>query len=274
MNAAQLLSAGGCAGWQIMPWTGAAGGLPSVGLSDGTRVWLAIGAVISGVVALCLLLPATTHRRYLAGAVLGMLSILLVLTGIMLPLAPFTAEAVFWALAIVTVVAAVAAIATVKPVYTVLWFALSLLGTAGLLLYDGAQFLSVSTMAVYAGAILVTFLFVVMLAQPEGHAAYDRITWSWYTKSAATLVAALLVSVLTIAINGAAATVTPRAELAAQSDVLQPAHMARLGGELFGKHLLSVEIAGALLLVALVGAVSIMIQAGQSPGAPPEETER
>ncbi len=88
----------------------------------------------------------------------------------------------FWALAAVTLIAAAAAVVTHKPVYTALWFALSLLGTAGLLLFDGAQFLSISTVAVYAGAILVTFLFVIMLAQPEGHAPYDRITWGWYTQ--------------------------------------------------------------------------------------------
>ncbi len=47
-----------------------------------------------------------------------------------------------------------------------------------LFLYDGAQFLGVATIVVYAGAILVTFLFVLMLAQPEGQAAYDRVSWA------------------------------------------------------------------------------------------------
>ena len=55
--------------------------------------------------------------------------------------------------------------------------ALSLLGTAGLFLFQGAQFLAVATIVVYAGAILVTFLFVLMLAQPEGQASYDRVSW-------------------------------------------------------------------------------------------------
>ena len=41
----------------------------------------------------------------------------------------------------------------------------------------GADFLAVATLAVYAGAILVTFLFVLMLAQPEGDAPYDRVSW-------------------------------------------------------------------------------------------------
>ena len=160
--------------------------------------------------------------------------------------------------------------------YTALWFALSLLGTAALLFFDGAQFLSISTMAVYAGAILVTFLFVIMLAQPEGHASYDRMTWGWYTKSVAALVAALLVGVLTIALSGAVAVPgeSPRRVGRRSLDVLQAAHMARFGSELFTKHLLSIEVAGALLLVALVGAISIMIQTGQSAGAPPEGAKR
>ena len=64
-----------------------------------------------------------------------------------------------------------------SPVYCAIWFALSLLGTAALFLFQGAQFLGVATIVVYAGAILVTFLFVLMLAQPEGDAFYDRISW-------------------------------------------------------------------------------------------------
>ena len=64
-----------------------------------------------------------------------------------------------------------------NPVYCAIWFGLSLLGTAGLFLFHGAQFLAVATVVVYAGAILVTFLFVLMLAQPEGQASYDRVSW-------------------------------------------------------------------------------------------------
>jgi uncharacterized membrane protein len=104
----------------------------------------------------------------LAGAVLALLSLLLILTETMLPLAPVSGQWVFWALAAVTLIAAVAAVVTHMPVYTALWFALSLLGTAGLLLFDGAQFLSISTVAVYAGAILVMFLFVIMWLSLRG----------------------------------------------------------------------------------------------------------
>ena len=71
-------------------------------------------------------------------------------------------------LAGVTVIAAAGAVTFRSPVYCAIWFALTLLGTAGLFLLQGAQFLGVATVVVYAGAILVTFLFVLMLAQPAG----------------------------------------------------------------------------------------------------------
>ena len=81
-------------------------------------------------------------------------------------------------LAGVTVVSAAVATVTFRsPVYCAIWFGMSLLGTAGLFLFHGAQFLAVATVVVYAGAILVTFLFVLMLAQPEGQASYDRVSW-------------------------------------------------------------------------------------------------
>ena len=70
-------------------------------------------------------------------------------------------------------------------VYCAIWFGLSLLGTAGLFLFAGAQFLAVATVVVYAGAILVTFLFVLMLAQPEGKAPYDRVSWEALLSAAA-----------------------------------------------------------------------------------------
>ena len=61
--------------------------------------------------------------------------------------------------------------------YCAIWFALTLVGTAGIFMLQGAQFLGVATIVVYAGAILVTFLFVLMLAQPGGDAFYDRVSW-------------------------------------------------------------------------------------------------
>jgi hypothetical protein len=50
--------------------------------------------------------------------------------------------------------------------------------------------------------------------------------------------------------------------------VLAEQHVARFGGAMFSRHLISVEAAGALLLAALVGAVSIVAHGKQTPQAP------
>ena len=191
--------------------------------------------------------------------------------------------AVFLTLAGVTIVSAVCAVSLRSPVYCAIWFALTLLGTAGLFLFQGAQFLGVATVVVYAGAILVTFLFVLMLAQPEGHAYYDRISWEALL-SATT--GAVMVGVLTMMIAGMSiSSVPPRtmtsevsvlassenveeaqAEDASSRKVLQSEHVAGLGSELFSRHLISVEVAGVLLFVALVGAVAIVAQEKHGPG--------
>src|SRR5262249_40252291 len=105
----------------------------------------------------------------------------------------------FFVLAGITVISAAATVTFRNPVYCAIWFALSLLGTGGLFLFQGAQFLGVATIVVYAGAILVTFLFVLMLAQPGGFAFYDRLSWE---RSLSAITGALMVGVLTMTIVG------------------------------------------------------------------------
>ncbi len=182
------------------------------------------------------------------------------------PLGDWAFDIVFYILAAVTVVAAAAAVTFRNPVYCAIWFALSLLGTAGLFLLQGAQFLGVATVVVYAGAILVTFLFVLMLAQPEGSAFYDRLSWdtSW-----AALTGMLIVGMMTLAVVGVfrggdgPAPVAQFSPEQLEQGVLAPQHMAHLGRELFSRYLFAVEIGGTLLLVALVGAVAILAEAAR-----------
>jgi NADH-quinone oxidoreductase subunit J len=109
---------------------------------------------------------------------------------------------VFGILAITAVGSAIAMIASRSAVYSAIWFAVTLLTTGGLFLYQGAQFLGVATVTVYAGAIVVTFLFVIMLAQPDGHASYDRISWGSFAKPAAAIAAALLLGAVLHSLEG------------------------------------------------------------------------
>ena len=234
--------------------------------------------------------PPVRHGKTVGGV---LLLLALGLIGADLPwLANPAAQGVFWAMATITLVAAIGCITAQSPVYSALWFAMSLMGTSGLFFLEGAQFLSVATIVVYAGAIVVTFLFVLMLAQPEGHAAYDRITWGWFPRTISVLVAGSIVAMLTLVLGGLkdqakaeGRDIEARAAIVAardaaktgdekslalktplkgpKNDILTEHHMARLGGYLFTRHLISIEVAGTLLLAALVGAVAIAIQGKQ-----------
>jgi len=197
-------------------------------------------------------------------------------------------DAVFLVVAGVAVVSGAATVVSRSPVYAAIWFALALAGVAGVLLVLGAQFLGVATIVVYAGAILVMFLFVLMLAQPAGLAPYDRVSNEPLLSA---LAGAVLLGLLTLAIGrlsgpapsccqvpsratalaGPAADGDPAVPAAARDPAVPAAdgtgtpadpfaadHVARLGAELFGRHLLAVEVAGVLLLVALVGSIAMV----------------
>jgi NADH-quinone oxidoreductase subunit J len=176
------------------------------------------------------------------------------------------ADGLFFVLAAVTVISAVCAVTFRNPVYCAVWFGLSLLGTASLFLFIGAQFLAVATVAVYAGAILVMFLFVLMLAQPKDRAAYDRSSWE---APLAAAVGVCMVGTLSAAIGGVLTASNPPpvppTESALAAGVLAPQHVARFGQELFGARLIEVEIAGVLLFAALVGA-AVIVGSGKAEG--------
>ncbi|MCE9527781.1 MAG: NADH-quinone oxidoreductase subunit J [Planctomycetales bacterium] len=240
-------------------------------------------ALLVGSLGLWLALPQRIRYGKTIGVVLGIIALGLFASD-WPSLFPWTDQGVFWLIAGVTIMAAVATITSQSPVYCAIWFALSLLGTAGLFFFNGAEFLGVATVVVYAGAIVVTFLFVIMLASPEGHASYDRLSWGWFARTASVFAAAAIVGILTMLLGGlkeqamiqgrdqaavAAVTAKPaphRSEAKKLSAKALPTpvfgskdHMANLGRVLFSQHLVSVEVAGTLLLAALVGAVSIAI---------------
>ena len=258
--------------------------LPSTFLATGP---LLAGAVVATAASLWLLLPNgrdNVSARWL-GSLLGIAAIAAFIAAGR-RLGSLGEEAVFLVVSLVAVVSAAATIVSRSPVYAAIWFALSLAGVAGVLLVLGAQFLGVATIVVYAGAILVMFLFVLMLAQPAGLAPYDRVSNEPFLSA---LAGAVLLGVLSLSIGRMSAGPASCCQLPSRTAVGQPAgtpsdemlagdasraatggtgttapdplaenHVARLGGELFGRHLVAVEAAGVLLLVALIGAIAVV----------------
>lgn len=226
---------------------------------------------------LMLLLPSSSPVRRKLGAIfvfLGVGSYLTAYAGT----SPNVPQVVFWLLATWTVVTASLSVAMPSAVYAAVWFAASLVGVAGLLLYVGAQFLGVVTIVIYAGAIVVMFLFVIMLAQPRGRDVYDRLTWSNQAKILTALVAGIFPA-LFIGWSMPPGSLPPPTEplpasspaFTAQGSTDQPTaggHTVLFGRDVFSRYLIHVELAGTLLLAALIGAVAMVLYGRTSQRMP------
>lgn len=227
-------------------------------------------ATVCLAVGLWLMLPRGLARGWIVGTVFTTVGLGLLVSQVP-ALGDWLASSLFYILAGITVASALATVALRSPVYAAIWFGMTLLGTAGLYLFQGAQFLAVATIVVYAGAILVTFLFVLMLAQPQGRASYDRMSWEALMSA---VTGSLIVGILAMTVTSLLATSSPVAVGASitaadrQAGVLAEQHVAQLGNALFGPYLLAVEAGGVLLLAALVGAAVIVAQ-GKLQGAEP-----
>jgi len=232
-------------------------------------------ATVAAAASMWLMLPrgvVKTRTRF-SGAVLGAMALGL-WTSQLAGVGSWAADSVFFILAGVTVVGAAAAVTFRNPIYCAIWFGMSLLGIAGLFFFTGAQFLAAATVIVYAGAILVTFMFVLMLAKPGGKAVCDRTSWEALVSAATGTV---IVGILSITVSGVLTGAQRSGELPAAASaeemadgVLAEQHVALLGAELFGRHLIAVEVAGVLLTAALVGAAVIVAQTRATQSKTPE----
>src|SRR5438552_4077189 len=146
---------------------------------------------------------------------------------------------------------AVLVVSTKDTVHSVLFLVLDFLFVAALYVLLGAQFLAAILILVYAGGIVVLYLFVVMLVNlkrpPEDHAAPQRQGWVGF--ALAVLVLMELGAIVTFG-RGAA----PEGPNMEMSD-LALHNVERVGMLLYTDYLIPFEVASRLLLVAMVGAI-------------------
>ena len=157
----------------------------------------------------------------------------------------------FYTLAAFILGFAVLVISTKDTVHSVLFLVLDFLFVAALYVLLGAPFLAVIQVLVYAGGIVVLYLFVVMLVNlrrpPEAHRDPHRLT-----KLGLGLAAAVLVELGVIAGYGSLGTPVPVAASAASPVV---GNTERVGWLLYTDYLIPFEVASMLLLVAMIGAI-------------------
>jgi len=152
----------------------------------------------------------------------------------------------FFLLALLAVVTAAGMLASRNAVYSTLLLVVNFVVVAVLYLLLQAAFIAMVQVTVYAGAIMVLFLFVVMLLGAERLPRSERLRWQ--VPAAAVLGALLLVEGV-LAIWAGREAVAPGA---AQQGFGSPAEVSAL---LFREYAVPIEVASILLLVAMVGAI-------------------
>ena len=154
----------------------------------------------------------------------------------------------FYLFAAMTIASAVLVIFARNPVHSVLWLILAFFNAAGLMLMTGAEFIALLLVIVYVGAVAVLFLFVVMMLDID----FAQLR-SGFTKNLpfGLLIALVLLAEIIVAANarGAGPLIANRPPEAAQPNIVA------LGEALYGRFLFPFEIAGLILLVAMVGAI-------------------
>lgn len=143
-------------------------------------------------------------------------------------------------------------VTTKDTVHSILFLVLDFLFVAALYVLLGAQFLAVIQVLVYAGGIVVLYLFVVMLVNlkrpPEGYRDPHRLS-----KIGLGLSAAVLIELAAIAAIGSA---TPAPALAGSAEAMPVSgNTEQVGWLLYTSYLIPFEIASMLLLVAMIGAI-------------------
>lgn len=202
----------------------------------------------------------------------------------------------YYVFSAIAIVSAVRVITHTRPVYAALWFVMVVIASAGLMLTLSAEFMAFAMLIIYGGAILVTYMFVIMLATPPRGAdekddgpAYERIASEpMWASAAGFLLLAVVLSVvfepMTPGVGAAdradvevikniladrnnnaaeqAGLGTPSGNalvtLAGQDTPVEAlTNVERVGLDLFQGHPLAIELAGVILLLALIGAVVI-----------------
>jgi NADH-quinone oxidoreductase subunit J len=171
---------------------------------------------------------------------------------------------VFWTLAVLILGLGILVISARSAVHSVLFLVVNFLLVAVLYVTLGAEFVAVIQVLVYAGGIVVLYLFVVMLVNlkkaPERYADPRRVPWTGTLLAGVVLAEVSAIAVYsTVSSDGSAAATgglgadTPFADCGAGS--LVSCNTEQLGWVLYTSYLIPFEVASMLLLVAMVGAI-------------------
>lgn len=154
---------------------------------------------------------------------------------------------VFYFLAFLAILSALMVVISKNPVHSVLYLIICFFAIAGHFVLMNAQFLAAVHIIVYAGAIMVLFLYVIMMLNLNADVEPHKNKW---IKVAATISGGVLMVVMVGALRQSTTTV------AAGTDT-NVGMIKNLGVVLFRDFALPFEVSSILLLVAMVGAIML-----------------
>jgi NADH-quinone oxidoreductase subunit J len=156
----------------------------------------------------------------------------------------------FLVLALVSIATALGMLISRNAVYSALFLVLNFVTVAVFYLLLGAPFIAMAQITVYAGAIMVLFLFVIMLLGAEQLAPAQVLPWQ---RPLAGALAFILVAEATYILVTRA---RPAGDVLPPGDAINTMeNLRQLGMALFREYLLPFEVTSILLLVAMVGAI-------------------
>lgn len=153
----------------------------------------------------------------------------------------------FYFLSFLAILSALLVVFSKSPVHSVLYLIVTFFAIAGHYVLLNAQFLAAVHVIVYAGAIMVLFLYVIMLLNLNQETEPHKTTT---LKFAATICAGLFLIILVGSLKGSE-------QLSQPASQIEVGSVKDLGRVLFKEFLLPFEISSVLLLVAMVGAVML-----------------
>ena len=157
---------------------------------------------------------------------------------------------IFWFLTALALVSALMVLLSKNPVYSVLWLVAVFFAISGHYILLNAQFLAIVNMIVYAGAIMVLFLFVIMLMNLDKETEPQKDIWM---KIAGAVSGGCLLMVFVSLVKQATEMTNKEALLKTGTIGL----IENLGNALFSDYVVPFEISSVLFLSAMVGAVVI-----------------
>ncbi|NCO87040.1 MAG: NADH-quinone oxidoreductase subunit J [Rhodobacterales bacterium] len=161
----------------------------------------------------------------------------------------------FYLFAVSTLIGGLMTVISRNPVHSVLWLILAFLSAAGLFVLLGAEFVAMLLIIVYVGAVAVLFLFVVMMLDIDFAALKAEMA---KYMPLALLIGVIILMQLALAFGVWGFSDGAAERIAAPAGELE--NTAALGLLLYDKYLLLFQLAGLILLVAMIGAIVLTLR--------------